>query len=254
MACDGAGDAGGNGCHEWRWLASRHQNWMGSWHKAIAKVADHVLGLLLAAWIFQNRGAAAPTALRLLDSFKREVVFKSIDVLEGAPGGLKLYEDLSHFFAWTCRSAVGTTASPKALEMFVSISVRLLIFLSGFFGLQRGVSLVVDVSVLLAVPYIALYYAYALVFRVHWRLTREMYLLFRGRWQEKSGESEDFIIEHVIVGVLLLTPLLFLMPTVLVYHMFWALLFFTMKVRNANPSPSHHHSFRLLFWRGFEVE
>ncbi len=63
-------------------------------------------------------------------------------------------------------------------------------------------------------------------------------------FSRQSGNSEDFVIEHVIVGVLLLTPLLFLMPTVLVYHAFWALVFLALKVRT-HPRPSLHLFFSL---------
>ena len=38
------------------------------------------------------------------------------------------------------------------------------------------------------------------------------------------------MLEHVIVGVLLLTPLLFLMPTVLAFYAFWLAVFLTLKV------------------------
>lgn len=99
----------------------------------------------------------------------------------------------------------------------------------GLLGLGIGASLLADVMLLLAIPYITLYYIYSFVLRCHLKLSREMYLLFRGKWQDDS--SENFVLEHVIVGVLLLTPLLFLLPTVLVYYALWLILFVTMKVR-----------------------
>ena len=59
-----------------------------------------------------------------------------------------------------------------------------------------------------------------------------MYLLFRGKWQEREPEAEsrELVLEHVIVGVLLLTPLLFLLPTVAVYYAFWLAVFLGLKV------------------------
>jgi phosphatidylinositol glycan class Q protein len=147
---------------------------------------------------------------------------------------LKLYEDLSHFFGFTTRFLVGAVFSNREmLALVVEHSLTLVSILSGTFGLQTGLSSVADLLLMLALPYSLLYYIYSLVFRCHLRLSREMHLLFRGRWrlrEEDRLSSKTFFLEHVIVGILLLTPLLFLMPTVFVYYLFWALVFFALKI------------------------
>lgn len=98
--------------------------------------------------------------------------------------------------------------------------------------MKTGLSFLADLLLVVTVPYIALYYAYSFVFRCHLRLSGATYLLFRGRGreQENSRLSKTFFLEHVIVGILLLTPLLFLLPTVFVYYLFWALIFLALKV------------------------
>jgi len=198
-----------------------------------ALVLDRLLGLSLAL-VFLREGTrlrATTAALEFRERFEEDVVLRSLSVLDDAPGGLKLYDDLSHFFARSSLFAIEATSSAHLFDAIVSYTGVVFPVVPGFFGLEAGLSFLADVVLLLASPYVGLYYAHSLALRCHLRLSREMYLLFRGRWQDTAGDhSDNFMLEHVIVGVLLLTPLLFLLPTVLVYYAFWLLIVVCLKV------------------------
>ncbi|QDZ19059.1 hypothetical protein A3770_02p15770 [Chloropicon primus] len=197
-----------------------------------ALVLDRLLGLSLAL-VFLREGTrlrATTAALEFRERFEEDVVLRSLSVLDDAPGGLKLYDDLSHFFARSSLFAIEATSSAHLFDAIVSYTGVVFPVVPGFFGLEAGLSFLADVVLLLASPYVGLYYAHSLALRCHLRLSREMYLLFRGRWQDTAGDhSDNFMLEHVIVGVLLLTPLLFLLPTVLVYYAFWLLIVVCLK-------------------------
>ena len=198
-------------------------------------VLDRVLGIALAAALApeSSRTFATNLALGVLEFVENDVAHRSLSVLDGAPGGLKLYDDLSHFFTRS-GSLVVELASVRGplVGRLVSLATVALPVVAGVLSLEGGASFLADVVVALSWPYVALFYAHALVFRCHIAVSREMYLLFRGKWQEREPEAEsrELVLEHVIVGVLLLTPLLFLLPTVAVYYAFWLAVFLGLKV------------------------
>lgn len=209
-----------------------------SWNETAALFVDHVLGLALAGWVWQHRATATARALEAVDYVKHDLVIRSMSVLDGEPGGLKLYDDLSRFFSQSSVVAIEWAWRPEVLEWTVSACVHLLIVLWSALGMEGGFAFATDALFLLSSPCLGLFFAYSLALRAHLRMSREMYRLFRGKWQreakqvheESEADEKDFVLEHVIVGVLLLTPLVFLFPTVLVYYAFWLVAFFGVKI------------------------
>merc|ERR1712025_1244164 len=83
-----------------------------------------------------------------------------------------------------------------------------------------ALALAADAIRLAALPVSLAFLLHRQLLRLQLRAARSMWSLLRGRWKNiRPGRPdvrspEEFIVEHVIVGALLLTPLLLLLPTV----------------------------------------
>jgi len=114
-------------------LSPIHECWTENANIKLAAVADHIFGVLIAVWIWQNHAAISKSVATFLTYIREDVVIRSVTMLQGAPGGLKLYDDLSHFFGWTSKLILGASVHTLLSERVVTCCACVLTFVSGRF-------------------------------------------------------------------------------------------------------------------------
>eukprot|EP00898_Chlorokybus_atmophyticus_P000456 jgi/Chlat1/1410/Chrsp12S02058 len=103
----------------------------------------------------------------------------------------------------------------------------LFLALTGLLGVSVMLSLVSDATSILTMHVTVLYTVYARVYALQLRALASLWLLFRGRKKNTLRGRVDTCecsVEQLLVGTLLFTPLLLLLPTTSVYYIFFSLL------------------------------
>ena len=215
------------------------------------RVCDRTLGVLAAsalAVLAWHRAGTSPTTLgdaatHLATRFPALARAALAELEAGAPGGLKLHAELCGAFAFAARAALDAGGWLRASMVAPHARTWLAGALGAacaWGGISGGLWWVGVCLRIACLDFWILHWLHAALYRVHVLCIREMWLLLRGRWQEGMGETggvgagaetervvsagieaKPVAIEHVIVAVLLLTPLAFLLPTVLAFHWLW---------------------------------
>ena len=186
-----------------------------------AAVADALGGLALAVLAVRHAETVAAGVALPAAWVRDALLLPGLAELEGSPLGIKLHTQLSASLGSMTRGLLGLSGSAGALVApFSADAVRAAALLSGAFGLPMALALAADAIRLAALPVSLAFLLHRQLLRLQLRAARSMWSLLRGRWKNiRPGRPdvrspEEFIVEHVIVGALLLTPLLLLLPTV----------------------------------------
>jgi len=178
-------------------------------------------GLALATMAFRHAEDIAASITLPASWVHANLLYPALEELEGSPLGIKLHTQLSAALASLTKGFLhfgfrsGALVAPYSAE-----TVRAAAALSGALGLPMGLALAADATRLAAVPTTLAFLLHRQILRLQISAARAMWNLLRGRWRNiRPGRPdvrspEEFVVEHVIVGALLLAPLLLLLPTV----------------------------------------
>ncbi|KAK6359616.1 phosphatidylinositol N-acetylglucosaminyltransferase subunit gpi1 [Orbilia brochopaga] len=186
---------------------------------------DVIIGIALGTFLIENSSGVADWMDALLKTYTIDGLHETISWLRGKPAGLKLNKELAHFlgdlFLWVVDYWSGSMASvrPHLAKMIWVIGF------SSFAGATMPISIFSDLLSILTLHIYSFYIASARIY--HWQLTTiiSLFHLFRGKKRNvlrKRIDSCDYDIDQLLVGTIMFTLLFFLLPTVLVYYLTFA--------------------------------
>ncbi|KAG6035972.1 hypothetical protein E4U41_005858 [Claviceps citrina] len=210
----------------WASVTTSHPEYIRFYNSLWLVANDVIIGMALGSYVVEHADWVATQIGDLLRIYTVEALETSIKWLMGWPAGLKLNSELADFlgnlFLWVIdywSSCVGTLHSilPKVVWF---------IGLASFAGASMPVALCSDLLSALTLHIYSFYLASARIY--HWQLTilRSLFHLFRGKKHNvlrNRIDSCDYDLDQLLVGTILFTLLFFLLPTVVVFYLNFAI-------------------------------
>ncbi|PVI06895.1 Gpi1-domain-containing protein [Periconia macrospinosa] len=209
----------------WESITNSHPEYIRFFNSLWLVANDIIIGMALGSYIIENSVFVATQVDTIFNVWAIEGLRDIISWLMEWPGGLKLNTELAEFmgdlFLWVIDNWAGGIAvvRPHLPHMVY------LIGFSAFAGATVPISLFADVASLLTLHIYAFYVASARIF--HWQLTIivSLFHLFRGKKRNvlrNRIDSCDYDLDQLLLGTILFTLLIFLLPTVFVFYLTFA--------------------------------
>lgn len=211
--------------NDWDSVTTSHPDYIRFYNSLWLVANDVIIGIALGSYIIDNAQPVANEISRLLQQYTVEALHSSIEWLMGWPAGLKLNKELALFlgdlFLWVIEywaSCIGTLQHllPKIIWV---------VGFSSFAGASMPIALFSDLLSMLTIHIYSFYLASARIY--HWQLTilLSLFQLFRGKKYNvlrNRVDSCDYDLDQLLVGTILFTLLFFLLPTVVVFYLNFA--------------------------------
>ncbi|KAK4432092.1 Phosphatidylinositol N-acetylglucosaminyltransferase subunit Q [Sesamum alatum] len=148
--------------------------------------------------------------------------------LMGNPAGFKLNTELAGVLGMISLNAIQIWSTLWVLMGSLSVHFTKALALCGMiFGLTSAAALVVDIISLLTMHVLTLHLFLSLLYSTQTQAVAALWRLFRGRkWNPLRHrlDSYDYTVEQHVVGSLLFTPILLLLPTTSAFYIFFTIL------------------------------
>ncbi|KAI0475537.1 N-acetylglucosaminyl transferase component-domain-containing protein [Xylariaceae sp. FL0804] len=212
--------------NDWESVTTSHPDYIRFYNSLWLVANDVIIGIALGSYIIDNAEWVADTINMLLGSYTINALQSSISWLMGWPAGLKLNSELALFlgdlFLWVIDywSSCIQTLQPLLPHIIWFIGF------SSFAGASMPIALFSDLLSMLTIHIYSFYLASARIF--HWQLTilLSLFQLFQGKKYNvlrNRVDSCDYDLDQLLVGTILFTLLFFLLPTVIVFYLNFAL-------------------------------
>ncbi|KAI1489239.1 N-acetylglucosaminyl transferase component-domain-containing protein [Biscogniauxia mediterranea] len=212
--------------NDWESVTTSHPDYIRFYNSLWLVANDVIIGIALGSYIIENAGWVADTISMLLSKYTIHALQNSISWLMGWPAGLKLNSELALFlgdlFLWVIDywSSCIQTLQPLLPHIIWFIGF------SSFAGASMPIALFSDLLSMLTIHIYSFYLASARIF--HWQLTilLSLFQLFRGKKYNvlrNRVDSCDYDLDQLLVGTILFTLLFFLLPTVVVFYLNFAI-------------------------------
>ncbi|KAI1114031.1 n-acetylglucosaminyl transferase component GPI1 [Nemania sp. NC0429] len=212
--------------NDWNSVTTSHPDYIRFYNSLWLVANDVIIGIALGSYIIENAEWAADMVNMLLSQYTIAALQSSISWLMGWPAGLKLNSELALFlgdlFLWVIEywSSCAQTLEPLLPQIIWFIGF------SSFAGASMPIALLSDLLSALTLHIYSFYLASARIF--HWQLTilLSLFQLFRGKKYNvlrNRVDSCDYDLDQLLVGTILFTLLSFLLPTVIVFYLNFAL-------------------------------
>ncbi|KAI1192923.1 N-acetylglucosaminyl transferase component [Nemania serpens] len=212
--------------NDWNSVTTSHPDYIRFYNSLWLVANDVIIGIALGSYIIENAEWAADMINMLLSQYTIAALQSSISWLMGWPAGLKLNSELALFlgdlFLWVIDywSSCAQTLEPLLPQIIWFIGF------SSFAGASMPIALLSDLLSALTLHIYSFYLASARIF--HWQLTilLSLFQLFRGKKYNvlrNRVDSCDYDLDQLLVGTILFTLLSFLLPTVIVFYLNFAL-------------------------------
>ncbi|KAB8532568.1 hypothetical protein FH972_025513 [Carpinus fangiana] len=187
---------------------------------------DIIMGIAVGSYIIENADAVASLFDTVLWTWSLEGLNRMISWLMVYPAGLKLNNELAVFlgdlFLWVIDYWAGCMA---ALQPYFPTVIRIIGFAS-FAGATMPLSMASDLVSFTTLHIHCFYLASARIYS--WQLTIiiSLFHLFRGKKRNvlrNRIDSCDYELDQLLLGTILFTLLFFLLPTVLVFYLTFAI-------------------------------
>lgn len=210
----------------WASVTTSHPDYIRFYNSLWLVANDVIIGIALGSYLIEQSDVLAYQINDLLRRYTVDALQSSISWLMGQPAGLKLNGELAAFlgdlFLWvidywsSCIEAL-SPALPK-IVWFIGFS--------SFAGASMPLAMFSDLLSALTVHIYSFYLASARIY--HWQLTilQSLFHLFRGKKHNVLREridSCDYDLDQLLVGTILFTLLFFLLPTVMVFYLNFAI-------------------------------
>lgn len=216
--------------YTWQNDATVHRAWIRFYNTSFTMLVDSILGLLAAYVLWTILAPVGFSHATITSHMTTLWGYEWLNdhirwIMEGAPAGLKLNLATGHalgkvFLFYIEQWSVIVRHLAEATPV-----VLLLVTLSGaFFGLSMLIILVHDIVYFVNMHIYWLYAAITRVYHVQLVLLRSLWLLFRGKKRnvlKQRIDSCNASLDQLIVGTLLFTSLIFLLPTTGLYYAFF---------------------------------
>ncbi|KAK3376742.1 Gpi1-domain-containing protein [Lasiosphaeria ovina] len=212
--------------NDWESVTTSHPDYIRFYNSLWLVANDVIIGIALGSYIIDNSAWVAEEISELLSQYTVEALQSSISWLMGWPAGLKLNNELAAFlgdlFLWvidywsSCIDAL-RPALPHII-WFIGFS--------SFAGASMPIALFSDLLSILTIHIYSFYLASARIY--HWQLNIliSLFHLFRGKKHNvlrNRIDSCDYDLDQLLVGTILFTLLFFLLPTVVVFYLNFAI-------------------------------
>ncbi|KAF2685830.1 Gpi1-domain-containing protein [Lentithecium fluviatile CBS 122367] len=209
----------------WESVTSSHPEYIRFYNSLWLVANDVIIGIALGSYIIENHLFVATQVDTIFNTWSIEGLRRMISWLMEWPGGLKLNTELAEFmgdlFLWVIDHWAGciTVLRPHLPSIVYFIGF------SSFAGATMPISLFSDLVSLLTLHIYSFYIASARIF--HWQLSIiiSLFHLFRGRKRNvlrNRIDSCDYDLDQLLLGTILFTLLVFLLPTVFVFYLTFA--------------------------------
>jgi phosphatidylinositol glycan class Q protein len=211
--------------NDWESVTTSHPDYIRFYNSLWLVANDVIIGMAFGSYIIDNADRVAEQINLLLTRFTVDALQRSISWLMGWPAGLKLNNELAVFlgdlFLWVIDywSSCIETLRPALPQIILFVGF------SAFAGASMPIALFSDLLSLLTVHIYSFYLASARIF--HWQLNIliSLFHLFRGKKHNvlrNRIDSCDYDLDQLLVGTILFTLLFFLLPTVVVFYLNFA--------------------------------
>ncbi|OAY64912.1 Phosphatidylinositol N-acetylglucosaminyltransferase subunit Q [Ananas comosus] len=189
---------------------------------------DVILGIVLGVTLFTNIEAICFSTVTIAHYVTDNVLRAGCVWLMGVPAGFKLNSELAELLGMISLNAIQIFST---LWFFMSTSLGHIILglaISGIvFGLTIPAALCIDMINLATVHVRTLHLFISFLYSQQIQVLASLWRLFRGRkWNplRRRLDSYDYTVEQHVVGSLLFTPILLLLPTTSAFYIFFTML------------------------------
>jgi len=200
----------------------RHSTWT-------AIVVDMVMGAIAGVLVLYHESTIAQFVHRMVRMLTNDIMRTGCIWLMGVPAGFKLNDELATRLGTLALHAIQTWATVGAL---VKPALRVFLPVLALFGITMGltvpVAMLVDTLLLGSIHVAALHQATASLYASQLRALAALWRLFRARKRNPLRGRQDTYectVEQLVVGSLMFTPLLLLLPTTSVFYTFFTLIY-----------------------------
>ncbi|KAK5661746.1 hypothetical protein OQA88_9847 [Cercophora sp. LCS_1] len=212
--------------NDWGSVTTSHPDYIRFYNSLWLVANDVIIGIALGSYIIDNSSWVAEEISDLLSRYTVEALQSSISWLMGWPAGLKLNSELAVFlgdlFLWVI------DYWSNCIEALRPVLPHIIWFIgfSSFAGASMPIALFSDLLSILTVHIYSFYLASARIY--HWQLNIliSLFHLFRGKKHNvlrNRIDSCDYDLDQLLVGTILFTLLFFLLPTVVVFYLNFAI-------------------------------
>ncbi|WZH46238.1 Phosphatidylinositol glycan class Q [Fusarium acuminatum] len=212
--------------NNWASVTTSHPDYIRFYNSLWLVANDVIIGIALGSYIIENADWVADQIGNLLQTYTVDALQSSISWLMGWPAGLKLNGELAAFlgdlFLWVIDywSSCIETLTPALPRMVWFIGF------SSFAGASMPIAMFSDMLSTLTIHIYSFYLASGRIY--HWQLTilQSLFHLFRGKKHNvlrNRIDSCDYDLDQLLVGTILFTLLFFLLPTVAVFYLNFAI-------------------------------
>ncbi|KFA51159.1 hypothetical protein S40293_04755 [Stachybotrys chartarum IBT 40293] len=210
----------------WASVTTSHPDYIRFYNSLWLVANDVIIGMALGSYIIEQKDRVALQISELLRLYTVEALQRSISWLMGWPAGLKLNTELAAFLGDLFLWVIDYWSS--CIETLTPVLPHLVWFIgfSSFAGASMPIAMFSDLLSALTIHIYSFYLASARIY--HWQLTilRSLFHLFRGKKYNvlrNRIDSCDYDLDQLLVGTILFTVLFFLLPTVMVFYLNFAI-------------------------------
>ncbi|KAK4124495.1 Gpi1-domain-containing protein [Parathielavia appendiculata] len=212
--------------NDWESVTTSHPDYIRFYNSLWLVANDVIIGIALGSYIIDNSGWVAEEISQLLSQYTVDALQSSISWLMGWPAGLKLNNELGAFLGDLFLWVIDYWSS--CIEALRPVLPHVIWFIgfSSFAGASMPIALFSDLLSILTLHIYSFYLASARIY--HWQLNIliSLFHLFRGKKHNvlrNRIDSCDYDLDQLLVGTILFTLLFFLLPTVVVFYLNFAI-------------------------------
>ncbi|KUI61702.1 N-acetylglucosaminyl-phosphatidylinositol biosynthetic protein gpi1 [Cytospora mali] len=212
--------------NDWESVTTSHPDYIRFYNSLWLVANDVIIGIALGSYIIDNAGWVADQISVILTTYTVEALQSGISWLMGWPAGLKLNTELAAFLGDLFLWVIDYWASCiDALRPALPAVIWFIGFTS-FAGASMPIAVFSDLLSILTIHIYSFYLASARIY--HWQLTIliSLFHLFRGKKHNvlrNRIDSCDYDLDQLLVGTIVFCLLLFLLPTVVVFYLNFAI-------------------------------
>eukprot|EP00249_Psilotum_nudum_P015115 c25175_g1_i2 orf=158-2374(+) len=199
----------------------RHSAWS-------AIVFDLFFGLLVGVLLLAYRISISQWVLNMVQSLTDDILRTGCIWLMGVPAGFKLNTELAGFLGLLSLNVIQVWSTSMYFLMPAIGPFLCMLAISGMLlGITVLAAIVADVLFLATIHVYTLHQVVAFLYSNQLQALAALWRLFRGRkrnYLRGRIDTYDYSVEQHVVGSLMFTPLLLLLPTTSVFYIFFTIL------------------------------
>lgn len=209
-------------CVEYAEKAALHRHSMWS-----SLALDLLLGNLIGLALLYNAESACWWVMNFTGEITNKLLRSGCVWLMGVPAGFKLNTELAGVLGMISLNAIQIWSTLSGFVGFLFIYIIKGLAISGIlFGMTIPAALIIDIFLLATLHVSSLHWLLSLIYSTQIQALAALWRLFRGRkWNplRQRLDSYDYTVKQHVVGSLLFTPLLLLLPTTSVFYIFFSI-------------------------------